>query len=155
MENKELKMSEINRREFVIAAAAVCAASACMMCGVANGADAAPDAGGKVDVGTAADYAKDGVYDKLAQTKKVIVVREKDKMYALTAKCPHQGDVLDCQKHHTKFENTGAAKPGGKTKVALFRLGISTDPAGHIWVDPSKTFGEKQWEEAGASIKVS
>src|SRR5262245_13771337 len=125
-------MSEINRREFVAAAAAVCAASACMMCGLS--AEAAEEAGAKVDVGTAADYAKDGAYDKLASKNKVIVVREKDKIYALTAKCPHQaglvtlkGDALDCQKHHTKFETTGAAKPGGRTKVALFRLGISTD----------------------------
>src|SRR5438132_2212108 len=117
-------MSELNRREFVIAAA--CAAGACLMCGGAGIAEAAEaaaaDAGAnKVDIGTAADYPKDGAYDKLADTKRVIVVRDGSKIYALTAICPHQrglvvlkNGVLDCQKHHTKFEASGKAKPGGR-----------------------------------------
>ena len=42
----------------------------------------------------------------------------------------------------------------GRTSVALFHLGISTNSDGHIMVDKTKTFGEKQWDDAGASVAV-
>jgi nitrite reductase/ring-hydroxylating ferredoxin subunit len=154
-------MAELNRREFVIAAA--CAAGACLMCGMAaEAADAPADAaGGGVDVGTAADYPKDGVYDNLAKTKKVIVVRENGKIFAMTANCSHgrggivvlDDTVLTCPKHHSKFTDEG--KPtAGPAKAALFRHAISTNADGHILVDTSKKFGENQWDDAAASISV-
>ena len=152
-------MSDLNRREFVIAAgAAMCAASACMMCGTS--AEAAEETGTKVDVGTAADYAKDGVYDKLANTKKVIIVRDGTKIYAMSAVCTHKlgtvtlngGDLL-CPKHKSYFGKDG--KPTkGPAKAALFRHAISTNADGHIIVDTSKKFGENQWTEAAAFIEV-
>ncbi len=153
-------MSDLNRREFVVAAA--CAAGACMMCGaIAHGEDAAGDAGGaKIDIGTAADYAKDGPYDKLADTKKIIVVRDGGKLYAMTALCTHKmgivkikGSDLVCPRHNSHFSTDG--KPiSGPAKAALFRLGISQNADGHILVDASKKFGENQWTDAGASIAV-
>lgn len=152
-------MSDLNRREFVIAAA--CAAGACMMCGSAMAADAAPEAGGaKIDIGTAADYPKDGPYDKLADSKKLIVVRENGKIYALTAICTHKmGTVklkageLVCGKHNSHFGNDGKVTKG-PAKAALFHLGISETADGHILVDPNKKFGENQWSDPGASITV-
>jgi len=152
-------MSDLNRREFVIAAAAtMCAASACMMCGAT--AEAAEEAATKVDVGTAADYAKDGVYDKFANEKKVIVVREGTKIYAMTAICTHKLGIvtlncaeLMCPKHKSYFAKDG--KPTkGPAKAALFRHAISTNADGHIIVDTSKKFGENQWTEAAAFIEV-
>jgi nitrite reductase/ring-hydroxylating ferredoxin subunit len=155
-----MEMSELNRREFVVAAA--CAAGACMICGsLANAADA-PAAGSAnaVDIGTAADYATDGPNDKLADTKKIIVVRENGKIYAMSAMCTHKGATvkikgteLVCPKHNSHFDNEG--KPNkGPAKAALFRLGITQNADGHLIVDPSKKFGENQWNDAAASVSV-
>lgn len=157
-------MSDLNRREFVVAAA--CAAGACLMCsGMTDAADTPADsqastASTSVDVGTASDFPKDGAYDKLADTKKIIIVRNKNKIYALSAVCTHKmgtvkvkGDELLCSKHNSHFTYEGATK-AGPAKAALFHLGISTNPEGHILVDTSKRLGEKQLEEAGASISV-
>ena len=154
-------MSELNRRDFVIAAA--CAAGACMMCGsLAEAAESNTAAGGnKVDAGNISDYAKDGVYDKFADSKKVLIAREKGKLYAMSAVCTHkmgtvkldQKGELMCPKHKSFFNDEG--KPThGPAKAALFRLGISQTADGTIQVDPNKKFGENQWSDAGASISV-
>jgi nitrite reductase/ring-hydroxylating ferredoxin subunit len=158
-----MEMSELNRREFVIAAA--CAAGACMLCGVAGTAEAAdaPAAGSAtiVDAGPLTDYAKDGTYDKLAASKKVLLVRDGGKMYAMSAICTHKmgivklnGGTLECPKHHSKFANDGKVSKGPAT-AALFRHGISKNDDGHIIVDTSKKFGEKEWDKEGASLSVA
>jgi cytochrome b6-f complex iron-sulfur subunit len=159
-------MSEMNRREFV--AAVACAAGACMMCGsFAGAADAVADAGAaasgaKIDAGAVTDYAKDGVFDKLASTKKILIARENGKIFAMTAVCPHKGSIvklssngqmLECPKHHSQFKFDGEVTKG-PARAALFRLGISQNADGHILVDPNKKFGEKQWDDDGASIVV-
>jgi Rieske Fe-S protein len=154
-------MSELNRREFVIAAA--CAAGACMLCGVSEAADAAPEAGSatKIDAGPLTDYAKDGAYDKLAATKKVILVRDGKKIVAISAICTHKmgivkvnGAILECPKHHSKFSNDGKVTKG-PAAAALFRHGISKNDEGHIIVDTSKKYGEKEWDKEGASLSVA
>jgi len=153
-------MSDLNRRDFVIAAA--CAAGACMMCGsLVEAADTATAAGGnKVDVGNISDYAKDGVYDKLADSKKVIMVRENGKIYAMSAICTHKmgivklkGKELVCPKHNSHFADDGKPK-SGPAKASLFHLGIAQNADGTIQVDPSKKFGENQWNDDGASLTV-
>ena len=153
-------MSELNRREFVVAAA--CAAGACMMCGTLAEAQPAGDASAaqKVNAGSVKDYAKDGVYDKLAESKKILIVREGTKIYAMTAVCTHKmgtvklkGTELVCPKHNSHFANDGKPK-SGPAKAALFHLGITQDAEGLIVVDKTKTFGEKQWEDPAASITV-
>src|SRR5947207_15936956 len=86
---RRMEMSDLNRREFVVAAA--CAAGACMMCGALAEAEPAADASaGKVDAGLISDYAKDGVYDKLADSKKILIVRQGAKLTAMTAICTHK-----------------------------------------------------------------
>ena len=153
-------MSELNRREFVTVAA--CAAGACMMCGsIAQAEDAAPGSGGtKIDAGPVTDYTSDGPSDKLVDTKKIIIVRENGKIFAMSSICTHKmgpvkikGTDLVCAKHNSHFDNDGKPK-SGPAKAALFRLGISQNADGHILVDPNKKFGENQWNDAGASISV-
>ena len=155
-------MSELNRREFVIAAA--CAAGACMLCGMADAAEAAVEAGtgGKIDIGTAADYAKDGVYDKLATSKKLLISRENGKLIAMTANCTHgkggivklNGGTLECPKHHSKFAVDG--KPTkGPANAALFRHSITKNDDGHIVVDITKKYGEREWDKEDASLNVA
>ena len=83
-------MSELNRREFVTVAA--CAAGACMMCGsIAQAEDAATGSGGtKIDAGPVTDYTSDGPSDKLVDTKKIIIVRENGKIFAMSSICTHK-----------------------------------------------------------------
>jgi nitrite reductase/ring-hydroxylating ferredoxin subunit len=155
-----MEMSELNRREFVIAAA--CAAGACMLCGMSDVAEAAVEAGsGKIDIGTVADYPKDGVYDKLATSKKLLISRENGKLIAMTANCTHgkggivklNGGTLECPKHHSKFAADG--KPTkGPANAALFRHSITKGDDGHITVDISKKYGEREWDKEDASLKV-
>src|SRR5215471_6271559 len=122
-----MEMAELNRRDFVVAAA--CAAGACMMCGaVAEAADMASDSGNKVDAGTIDDYKKVGPYDKLADSKKVIIIRDGAKIYAMSAVCTHKmgtvkikGQDLVCAKHNSHFAEDGKPK-SGPAKAALFRL---------------------------------
>jgi Rieske Fe-S protein len=158
-------MSDLNRRQFVVAAA--CAAGACLMCGGSALADAASQpnnssAPEKVDVGTVADYPKDGVSDKFAMSNHILVGRENGKIFAMSARCTHKGATvvtkngeLLCPKHGSHFDNDG--KPTkGPAKAALFRLPISKDANGHIIVDNdvTKEYGEKDWDKADASISI-
>src|SRR5437763_1907954 len=81
------EMSEANRREFV-AAAAVVLAGTCACCGeIAAAADApapikpTPPAGpNKVDAGPVSQFSKDGVWDSLAKSNKVLIARSGDKI---------------------------------------------------------------------------
>src|SRR4051794_12203917 len=129
-------MSQMNRREFVTTVAAV-AAGACLACagdlcfaGEIEPAAPVAGAGSKLDVGTAADYAKDGLYDKFARSDKVIVVRQGDKIRALSATCTHKaaivtvkGQEIVCPKHGSRFTADGKNSKGPAT-APLFHLSI-------------------------------
>ena len=162
-------MSDLNRREFVIATAV--AAGACACCGeellAADPPASAPaSAAGPVDVGTKADYPKDGtINDKLAKPKelRILVVRNEGKIYAINSTCTHKncavkagkdpGDIV-CPCHGSKYSLHGTATKG-PAKGSLFRYGISVNDKGRIMVDKSKQFPEKQWDDAGASIPAT
>src|SRR5262245_64468629 len=112
-------MAEMNRREFVTTLAAAAAAGICLSCGgnACFAADAAPSAAGganKVDVGTATDFASDGLYDKYLKNEKIIISREGDKIRALSGICTHKGFTVTvkgkeivCPKHGSRFDETG------------------------------------------------
>ena len=161
----EIAMAEMNRREFVTTLAAA-AAGICLSCGgdVCFGADAAPapGAGGtnKVDIGTAADYPSDGLYDKYLKDQKIIISREGDKIRALSGLCTHKGfpvtvkgKEIVCPKHGSRFDETGkntkapAASP-------LFHLGISQNADGHLIVDKAKKLGMKELEDPSSFVKL-
>ncbi len=161
-------MSELNRRDFVVAAGAVVAAAcACCSCESALAAEAptsAPSASssGPIDVGTKADYPKDGtIFDKLTKSNRVIVVRNEGKIYAINSTCTHKncavkdknGEIV-CPCHGSKYSLYGTAIKG-PAKGSLFRYGIALNDKGRIIVDKSKQFPEKQWDDAGASISAT
>ena len=108
-----------------------------------------------------ADYPKDGSYDKLATSNKILIGRENGKLFAMSAICTHRSGtvkldngVLICPKHHSHFDDEG--KPtSGPAKAALFRHGISLNSDGHIIVDTTKKFGENQWTDPAASIAAT
>ena len=162
-------MSDLNRRDFVVAAAgtlAAAAACACVCCEIAQAAEAptsAPSSSstGPVDVGTKADYPKDGtINDKLTKTNRVIVVRNEGKIYAMNSTCTHKncavkdksGEIV-CPCHGSRYSLYGTATKG-PAKGSLFRYGISVNDAGHIIVDKSKQFEEKKWDDAASFVKA-
>ena len=162
-------MPELNRRDFLAAAAAATCACA-LDCPFALAADdkaGAADAG-PVDVGTLADYPKDGPYDKFAKKPtSLLIVRDGGKLYAPTAMCTHKnanlkvedGEII-CPKHDSPFDNQGLPKPmtkeGDETpaKKPLVRYAISQHADGRLMVDKSKTFEQDKWGEAGSFVKV-
>jgi Rieske Fe-S protein len=162
-------MSDLNRRDFVVAAGAVVAAAAACACCcegalAAEAPTSAPSASssGPVDVGTKADYPKDGtINDKLTKSNRVIVVRNEGKIYAMNSTCTHKncavkdknGEIV-CPCHGSKYSLYGTSTKG-PAKGSLFRYGISVNDQGHIIVDKTKQFPEKQWDDAGASISAA
>ena len=155
-------MSDLNRRDFVVAAiGAVGAVCAGCMCEFAEGRRRRARSKGPVDVGTKADYAKDGATnDKFAKSDRIIVAREDGKIYAMNATCTHRsaivtikGEDLFCPKHGSRFSLMGTPTKG-PAKISLTRFAIKEDDKGRLIVDKSKQFEEKHWDDEGASVKA-
>jgi nitrite reductase/ring-hydroxylating ferredoxin subunit len=155
-------MGQMSRREFVAAATAVVAAcGACATCTFAADAPAAAPVGEKVDIGTLADYPKDGIYDQFARSNRIFVIRNAGELYACSAVCTHKnapltlnGKEIVCKKHGSKFSEHGTATKG-PAKSSLPRYAIAEDEKKHLIVDTNKSFGEKEWSKDGATIKVA
>lgn len=161
--------SDMNRRKFILStAAAVAAISLPVLDDTACAADApAADAPAKpastsVEVGTLKSFDKDGVTDTFAGKGKgeFFLIREGGKLYASSSICTHKNCVLQkrtddlyCKCHRSSFGVQGTAQ-SGPAKASLARYAISSDAAGKVRVDKSKSFTEKQWDEAGSFIKI-
>jgi len=158
---------QMTRRQFVVVTTTTAACAACACGGAADAlaadAPAAPaPAGMSFDVGTTADFAKDGaVVDKFAAKPNLFfVVRNGGKLYAPSAKCTHKGcgvkqkaGTLACPCHDSSFDLMGIPK-GGPAKTSLIRYAITKTAEGRIIVDKSKQFDEKQWDDPAAFVKV-
>jgi cytochrome b6-f complex iron-sulfur subunit len=163
-------MPELNRRGFLATAAAVAATCACALdCPFALAADAAADDTAPVDIGTPADYPKDGPYDKFAKKPtSLLVIRDGGKLFAPTAICTHKkanlsvdGGEIVCPKHDSPFDNQGVPKPKTKdgddtpAKKPLARYAISKNADGRLIVDKSKSFEKDKWEDPASFVKVA
>jgi Rieske Fe-S protein len=173
-------MNELNRRDFVnltIAAAAVTAM--CNFCGVeeaqAGSATSAPSGSASesapIDLGPASDYAANSISDKfikkgqrraaMSGPPSFFVIHNGDKIYAASAVCTHKGCILHtkgsdqmfCDCHSSSFSIEGTPT-GGPAKSSLMRYKITKDDAGHLIVDPSKSFREAKWEDAESFVSV-
>ena len=160
-------MTDMNRRDF-LAAAAIAATCACALdCPFALAADEAADTG-PVEIGTLADYPKDGPYDKFAKKPtSLLVIRDGGKIFAPTAICTHKkanltvdGGEIVCPKHDSPFDNQGVPKPKTKdgddtpAKKPLVRYAISKNAEGRLIVDRSKSFEKDKWEDPASFVKV-
>jgi nitrite reductase/ring-hydroxylating ferredoxin subunit len=160
-------MTDMNRRDFLAAAGALATCACALDCPFAPAAGEAADTG-PVDIGTLADYPKDGPYDKFAKKPtSLLVIRNGGKLYAPTAICTHKksnlkvedGEIV-CPKHDSPFDNQGIPKPmtkdGDETpaKKPLVRYAITKNADGHLIVDRSKTFEQDKWEDAGSFVKI-
>jgi Rieske Fe-S protein len=151
-------MSDITRRVFVLAATAT-------ICGCgAVGASADPPADAKpLDLGEVKDFDKDGVFDKFAKSKKILIVRDNGKLYAVSSICTHkacgikpelaEGGGLKCPCHGSSFSMIGEVKKG-PAKQSLAHLAIALDDQKHVTVDTTKKFDQDHWNDDGAVVHV-
>jgi Rieske Fe-S protein len=153
-------MIDMNRREFVTAAAA-CAA--CIVCG--HGADQAEAASGTgpVDAGELKSFAKDGVTSTYAQTGGFLLVRRNGRLYAVSTICTHKQQRVGmdpahagqfrCPKHGSVFSLEGKVLKG-PAAASLQRLGISVNETQHVIVDTARKLSEQEWDNTGAYVTV-
>jgi len=144
----------VSRRSFVLTVVATAAAAPLL----AHAADGDASSAG-TDVGTLADYAQDGVTDTWAKTKKFLIVREKNRIVAVSSVCTHKNCVvkpkdglLVCPCHGSRYSTQGSLQKG-PGKGPLAHLGIQLIDS-RIVVDPSRTFPEDQWNQPGSFLTV-
>lgn len=111
-----------------------------------------------VDLGAVAAFAEPGVYDQFAKSHKLLLIRTKEKLIAASSICTHKrcvlkkkDDHLRCPCHGSEFDIEGIPL-GGQAKTSLPRYAIKIEND-RVMVDPSKMFDERQWDDAGASVK--
>lgn len=94
----------------------------------------------------------------------VILVRDKNEVYAFNLSCPHQNTALrwnetsmrfQCPKHHSQYEPDGEFITGRATRN-MDRLAIRRDAANNIIVDPDTLYrsDEDVAEWKAAVVKV-
>ena len=102
------------------------------------------------------------MYDRFApKPNMVLVVRANGRLYAMTSRCTHRNCALKldnqstiyCPCHKSRFSHDGIVEKG-PAKSSLVRYAISTDEKGHVVVDRSKQFTEKEWDSPGSFIEV-
>jgi nitrite reductase/ring-hydroxylating ferredoxin subunit len=153
-------MPDLPRRTFLAAAAsAAAAACACASCPLA----AAPrekKPAEPVDVGTLADFPRDGAYDAYVEAGGFFLVRAKGRLYAVGADCTHKATPLKvkegafaCPKHGARFDLTGKVIKA-PAKRPLPRYAISLDGAGHVIVDASRTIEKDKLNDDGSFVEV-
>lgn len=151
-------MAELNRRDFMVAAAATL--GACASCPLLAAAAAARAKKEPVDVGALGDFSRNGIYDRWAKEHSFFVLRRSGRLYAVSATCTHKRFALveddgqmKCPKHGSIFNLSGKPTKAPARK-ALPRYGIRLGEQGRVIVDPSKEFTEKQWNAPGSYIAI-
>jgi Rieske Fe-S protein len=149
-------MKSINRREFVVLAAAVCSGCA------AGGGRGAWTGATTFDVGPAAESARlAGVDGRWEEKGGFFLVREGSRLIAVSSECTHKAcDVTadregySCECHGSRFA------PGGKVltgpaRRSLPRFGISVNDSGHVVVDRTRVFDEGRWDEPASFVVIA
>src|SRR5438128_9003592 len=150
-------MSDLNRREFVAAAAA------CAFCIACPENVLAATAKGPVDAGDLSAFTKEGVYDGLSQSQGFFLISSKGKLYAASSTCTHKSNQvsidsenhhqLKCEKHGSLFALDGrVVKPPAKR--SLPRFAIKLDEKKHVIVDPTKRVEEANWQDPASFLNL-
>jgi nitrite reductase/ring-hydroxylating ferredoxin subunit len=153
-----MDMSEINRRQFVLATgAAVCS---CLAAGCASSGGPQAWTGPTTFELPAPSAIKEGIDTRWLTSGGFFLVRDNGRIFAVTSTCSHQacplaakGAEYVCPCHGSRFTPAGKVLVGPATKP-LARFGTSLNPAGHIVVDRTRVFPDGQWEQSGAFVTV-
>ena len=129
----------MSRRAFVIMTAGSVIAT-CTGCATSAGPVVLFVPGEPVDIGTAADYPHDGIYDTFVR-QKFFVLRRAGHISVLSAICPHRrctvredpGKGFVCPCHGALFDFTGVVIRGPASSN-LPQLQISEAANGHLMV---------------------
>jgi len=154
-------MSELNRREFVLAAgAAVCAACVAGCASDGGGGAAQPWTGPTTFELPPPTEIKEGIDTRWVTVGGFFLVRERDRIYAVTSTCSHRacpvaakGTEYVCPCHGSRFTPAGRVLVGPAT-TPLTRFGTSVNAAGRLVVDRLKVFPQGQWDQSGAFVAV-
>lgn len=118
-------------------------------------------------IGLPQDYSA-GVDERFLKDFGVFIVREKERMYAILARCTHLGCIarwlgdqqqFDCPCHGSKFYQNGVNFAGPAPR-SLDRVKITLADDGQILLDKSRLFvrdvakGKDEWENEGAYLEV-
>jgi len=148
-------MAEIDRRGFLALTAGFCAA-----CALGESALAAKAVTEPVDIGALTDYKADGISDKFARQGGFVVIRTGGRLFAASNVCTHKGVALNvkgeelvCPKHNSHFSIEGTVTKG-PAKGTLVRYAISVNDKGHVMVDPTKEFREKNFDDKASYVAI-
>ena len=135
---------KMDRRAFIKGAIGAVAA-ACGGCVSSGGVGAIPAARpgeGPVDIGTAADYPRDGVYDRFIH-QRFFVLRRVGSLTAMSNVCTHrkctvrheEGVGFVCPCHGARFDAEGKVT-GGPAPHDLPHFPVTEGADGHLYVHP-------------------
>lgn len=166
-------MEPLTRRQVVTAGVAACACALCPLVSCApntapaddgTGDGVAPGAAGTsgpVDVGAVGSFNRDGAYDRWAGVVGFFVVRAGSRLYAPSSTCTHKkvklvasgAEGFKCPRHGSIFTPRGDVTKG-PARRALPRFAVRVDEQGHVWVDPSRRFGQGQWDDPDSYVAL-
>jgi cytochrome b6-f complex iron-sulfur subunit len=157
-------MRDVNRREFLVsvtltvAGVAACGCTAQRAFGARNDEEESEAPTGPFDAGAVTEYTSPGVVDRFAKAEKIFLVTEGNHLYAPTAICTHrhctikvQEDHYKCPCHGSKFSREGK-RLSGRARRSLPRFAIHVNEQGHVIVNRSESFEEKQWGDARSFV---
>ena len=149
-------MLETPRRQFL---AATMAAAASAWAGRISSASNGPD-DDLIDAGAQSDFQGTAVSEKLAKSKKILIVRDGQRLIAVCAVCTHKacgvkphGGELRCPCHGSTFSTIGAVKKG-PAREPLAHLGIRLGADGHVLIDPGQRFAQDEWNDPQSFIAI-
>ena len=147
-------MEKLSRRRLLCSTGCACAAACLPRFATAYGKP--------VNIGAPEEFEVDGISEKFIRHD-FLVVRRKDRLYAIIATCPHQENYLfrdpanpeqiSCAGHDAYFDLEGSPL-SGPVKQGLLRFKVTREKNGHIRVDPSTRFAERQWKEKDSFIEL-
>lgn len=116
-----------------------------------------------LDTGTTADtYGVVFVDDRWKSSQRFFVVRERDRVYALSARCAHLGCTVNwfsdlhtfkCPCHGSEYHGNGAQFAGPAPRP-LDRLRITLNADGQLVVDTSIVYGPERFTVEGAFVAL-
>jgi len=160
-------MTTVSRRD-VLSVSAACAACAC--CGLSVEAEdvtaeqltaikLTADTKPPFDAGAIADFLQAKVYEQFARKGKLLIINKDQRVFASSSICPHKscvvklrGDKLVCPCHGSAFDDVGTVL-NGPAKESLLRFAVSVKD-GRLSVDRTKSFAERDWENAAAFVEI-